>query len=119
MKFWQSTACKISTPTTTAWLFVRGVAGIALMAYAFTQLREAPLWGWPLLTLSVVLLKGCPTCWGMQMANALRKTRRAASTPSHASSEVPRRRKPYQANDMAEHLFPPEDVARFRQERQS
>ncbi len=119
MNIWQTTDCDIGTRNATAWLFARGLAGIALMAYAFTQLREAPLWAGSLLGLAVVLLKGCPSCWGMQMAHALRKSRRAATTPTDTPSGSPRRRKPYQPTNMAEHLFPPDDVARFRHKHQA
>lgn len=117
MKFRKSAECAIRPAGGTGLLFLRGVAGIALMAYAFTQLRVAPVWGWSLLGIAILLLKGCPACWGMHMANALRRSRRPASLRAD-EGDTPRRRKPYQPKDMAAHLFPPEDVARFRQQRQ-
>lgn len=97
-------------------LLLRGVAGIGLMAYAFTLLSSSPLLGWSLLGVSILLLKGCPACWGMHMVNATRDLSRGKRpSPMKETAPEPRpKRRPYQPRDMAEHLFPPEDVARFR-----
>lgn len=87
------------------------------MALALPLIASLPWLGWTALVASVYLLKGCPACWGMHLANAMRS---AASESKQQAGEVEiesnetRRNRPYQPKDMAEHLFPPEDVARFR-----
>lgn len=121
MKLFESASCEIVPKSQLPVLFIRGVAGIALMAYSFPVMVSSPMLGWTLLAVSIVLLKGCPACWGLHMANAIRGigTRKATtqSQPEIEPSELKRKR-PYQPKDMAEHLFPPEDVARFRAQKQ-
>lgn len=116
MKLFRSSSCEIVPRHQLPVLFVRGVAGIGLMAYAFTLLVSSPLLGWSLLGVSILLLKGCPACWGMHMVNAARDLSRGKRKVPAAqpAPEPPPKRRPYRPKDMAEHLFPPEDVARFR-----
>lgn len=111
-----SSSCSVASKNQLAILLLRGIAGITLLAYAFSVLRHSPVTGWSLLAAAIFLLKGCPTCWGMQIVNALRNHRNPASMPASEKDEQQRPRKTqYTPKDMAEHLFPPKDVNRFRQ----
>lgn len=106
MKFFQSAACGYVPRHQLGIMLVRGIIGIGLMAYAFTQLYTGALIAYLILAVSILLLKGCPTCWGMHLMNMLRN-RRQMRVESPASDEKPVRKKTYQPKDMSAHLFPP------------
>lgn len=111
-----SSICSVASKNQLVILLVRGIAGIGLLSYAFSLLPHSPFMGWCLLAAAIFLLKGCPACWGMHLVNALRNTRKPSSTPPSAQDERQHfHKKPYAPKDMTEHLFPAEDVNRFRQ----
>ena len=115
MKFLQPAACEIMSRNQMVVMFVRGIVGLALMAWSFGYLVSIPLLGFSMLGMSILLLKGCPACWGMHMVNLMRNSAQskavAKDEPQEENKKVKRN---YQPKDMAEHLFPPEDVTRFR-----
>ena len=120
MKFLQSASCEIVPKNQVGVMLLRGVAGIGLMAWSVMLLPTVPLLALPVMGVSVWLLKGCPACWGMHMVNAVRDSAKNHQTgaTSPVVEETSRPKRPYQPRDMSAHLFPPEDVARFRQMRQ-
>jgi hypothetical protein len=120
MKFLQPSSCEIIPRNQLGIMFVRGVVGLVLMAWSFEFLVSLPLLGFSMLGISIFLLKGCPACWGMHMVNIARNKIKAKSKVDEKTSDNEEAivKRPYQPKDMAEHLFPPEDVARFRRERQ-
>lgn len=116
MKILQPETCEIMTRNQMGIMFVRGVVGLTLMAWSFSYLVSIPLLGFSMLGISILMLKGCPACWGMHMVNLMRSS---AKEKTLVTDEVPnvenkKVRRKYQPKDMAEHLFPQEDVARFR-----
>jgi len=111
-----SSSCSVISKNQLLMLLLRGIVGIGLLSYAFSLLSHSPMWGWALLAAAIFLLRGCPACWGMHLVNAMRKTQKPSGIPPTSEDERQRpRRKKYVPKDMAEHLFPPEDVNRFRQ----
>lgn len=116
MKILQTEACEIMTRNQMGVMFVRGVVGLALMAWSVSYLVSIPLLGFSMLGISILLLKGCPACWGMHMVNILRSSAKAKTRVTEEAPNVENKtlRRKYQPKDMAEHLFPLEDVARFR-----
>jgi hypothetical protein len=116
MNFLQPAACEIMTRNQMGIMFGRGVVGLALMAWSFSYIVSIPLLGFSILGISILLLKGCPACWGMHMVNLMRSYAKAKIVVTdealNIENEIVRRK--YQPKDMAEHLFPQEDVARFR-----
>lgn len=111
-----SSSCSVASKNKLVILLVRGIAGIGVLSYAFSLLPHSPFVGWGLLVAAIFLLKGCPACWGMHLVNALRNTRKPSSMPPSAKDERQRpHKKQYAPKDMADHLFPTEDVNRFRQ----
>jgi hypothetical protein len=116
MKFLQPAACEIMTRNQMGIMFVRGVVGLALMAWSFSYLASIPLLGFSMLGISILLLKGCPACWGMHMVNLMRSSAKAKIVVTDEALNLENKivRRKYQPKDMAEHLFPQEDVARFR-----
>lgn len=121
MSFFQpdSSSCNIASKNQLVILLVRGIAGIGFLSYAFSSLPRSPFAGWGLMAVAVFLLKGCPACWGMHVINALRNIKKPQSSP--VSGQLERQRTPrtqYEPKDMADQLFPPEDVHRFRQNNQ-
>ncbi len=125
MKFFQATTCDVASKNPLPVMLLRGVAGIALMSWSFTLMVTKPMIGWTMLAVSILLLKGCPTCWGMHLVNAMRarSTARTEADIQHVvdiGAEYQRvmqaNRRAYHPVDMAAHLFPPEDVERFRRE---
>ncbi len=111
-----SSSCSIASKNELLILLVRGIAGIGLLSYAVSVLPSSALVGWGLLAVAIYLLKGCPACWGMHLVNALRNTEKPPSTLVSGQQERQHgRKKQYAPKDMADHLFPPEDVNRFRQ----
>lgn len=121
MKFLQPEACEIMTLNQMGIMFVRGVVGLALMAWSFSYLVSIPLLGFSMLGFSILLLKGCPACWGMHMVNIMRSSAKAKTVVTDEALNIKNKtvRRKYQPKDMAEHLFPPEDVAKFREKRQA
>ena len=119
MKFLQPTSCEIKPQHPLMTMLVRGVIGLSLMGWSFNFLVSLPLLGFSMLGVSIVLLKGCPACWGMHMVNLARNTLKSNAVEVESVERSPKPKKTYQPKDMAEHLFPPEDVARFRRERQA
>lgn len=120
MKFLQPAACEIMTRNQMGIMFGRGVVGLALMAWSFSYLVSIPLLGFSVLGISILLLKGCPACWGMHMVNLMRSSAQSKAVAKDEPQEENKKvRRNYQAKDMAEHLFPPEDVAKFREKRQA
>lgn len=120
MKFFQPASCEVVPKNQLGIMLLRGVAGLGLMAWSFTLLQTRPLAGFTVMGVAVLLLKGCPACWGMHMVHAVRSASRKKTPAAPAPTEEPDPpRRPYRPRDMAEHLFPPEDVARFRQMRQA
>lgn len=119
MKLFQSTSCDVVPRNQVGIMLLRGVAGIGLLAWSITLLPLMPLLALGVMGVSVWLLKGCPACWGMHLVNAVRDSakRRKISASSAMAEEAPRQKRKYQPRDMSEYLFPPEDVARFRQTR--
>ncbi len=114
-----SSSCSVASKNQLVRLLVRGIAGIGLMYYSLNMPPKSALFGWGLLAVAIYLLKGCPTCWGMHLVNALRNTRKSQSTPVSGQQELQRtQKKQYSPKDMADHLFPPEDVNCFRQNNQ-
>lgn len=110
-----SSSCSVAPKNQLVILLVRGIAGIGLLSYAFSLLPRSPFAGWGLMAAAIFLLKGCPACWGMHVVNALRNIRKPSSIPSSGKIEQQRpHKKQYAPKDMAEHLFPAEDVNRFR-----
>lgn len=111
-----STSCDVVPKKQVAILLLRGIAGIGLMTYSFVLQISAPIAGWALLAVSILLLKGCPACWGIHFVNALRSPKKTPfELPPAEDKLTSLHKKRYAPKDMAEHLFPPEDVARFRQ----
>jgi hypothetical protein len=111
-----SGSCDAISKNQVAILLVRGIAGIGLMAYSFVLQTSAPIAGWALLAISILLLNGCPACWGMHLVNALRGPKKTPFVlPPTEDKLKSLRKKRYAPKDMAEHLFSPEDVRRFRQ----
>jgi len=111
-----SPGCSVAPKNQLVILLVRGVAGIGLLWFAFRVLPHSPIAGWTLLAAAVLLLKGCPACWGMHLVNALRRSGNPSLVPPTVENERPLpRSQQYAPKDRAEHLFPPEDVHRFRQ----
>lgn len=106
MRFFQSSACDYVPRHQLGIMLLRGVAGIGLMSYAFTQLHSGLLSAYLMLAVSIVLLKGCPTCWSMHLVNLLR-----AQKQTPVDSPVPEKKmthkKIYQPKDLSAHLFPP------------
>jgi hypothetical protein len=121
MKFFQSSSCEIVAGNQLGIMFIRGFAGLGLMAWSFNVMVTMPLLGFLMLGIAILLLKGCPACWGMHMINILRNSTKAKKTKTGALPETEQMsaKRQYQTRDMAAHLFPPEDVARFRIERQA
>jgi len=120
MKFLQPAACEIMTRNQMGIMFGRGVVGLALMAWSFSYLVSIPLLGFSMLGISILLLKGCPACWGMHMVNLMRNSAQSKAVAKDEPQEENKKvRRNYQTKDMAEHLFPPEDVAKFREKRQA
>jgi len=121
MKFFQSSSCEIVPRNQIVIMFFRGFAGLGLMAWSFNVMVTVPLLGFLMLGIAILLLKGCPACWGMHMVNLLRSSTKAKKlvTESLPEMEYKSVKRQYQTRDMAAHLFPPEDVARFRIERQA
>jgi len=115
MKILQPEACEIITRNQMGMMFVRGVVGLALMAWSFSYLVSIPFLGFSMLGISILLLKGCPACWGMHMVNLMRSSAKAKTVITDEALNVENKteRRKYQPKDMAEHLFPQEDVARF------
>ncbi len=118
MKFSQPSSCEIMSRNQLGIMFIRGVLGIGLMAWSFSFMVTVPLLGFSMLGAAILLLKGCPACWGMHMVNILRRSTKAKAVITETPTHVERKsvKSKYQPKDMAEHLFPPEDVARFRSE---
>ncbi len=125
MKIFRNDACEVIPRHELPPMLLRGVAGIALMAWSFSFLVPQPMLGWTMLAVSVLLLKGCPTCWGIQLVNLVRArgiARRQADAGHSVdiAAEYKRlvraRRRDYHPTDMAAHLFPPEDVERFHRD---
>jgi hypothetical protein len=116
MKFLQPAACEIMTRNQMGIMFGRGVVGLALMAWSFSYLVSIPLLGFSMLGISILLLKGCPACWGMHMVNLMRSSAKVKIVVTDEALNIENKivRRKYQPKDMAEHLFPQEDVARFR-----
>ena len=119
MNFLQTTSCEIKPQHPLMTMLVRGVIGLGLMGWSFNFLVSLPLVGFSMLGVSIVLLKGCPACWGMHMVSLARNILKSNAVEVESVERSPKSKKPYQPKDMAEHLFPPEDVARFRRERQA
>ena len=118
MNLFQSESCEVVPKNQISIMLVRGVAGIGLLAWSVTLLSSLPWVAFPLLGLSLWLLKGCPACWALHMANTVRdstKIRRALPSMPSIEQATSRRKRKYQPRDMSVHLFPPEDVLRFRQ----
>ena len=110
-----SSSCEVISKNQVAILLIRGIAGIGLMAYSFVLHTSVPIAGWGLLAVSILLLKGCPACWGMHFVNALRGTKSThLASPTVEDKLKNLRSKQYAPKNMAEHLFPSEDVQRFR-----
>ena len=116
MKILQPVACEIMTRNQMGMMLVRGVVGLTLMAWSVSYLVAIPLLGFSMLGISILLLKGCPACWGMHMVNLVRSSAKAKTVVTDEASNKENKtvRRKYQPKDMAEHLFPQEDVARFR-----
>jgi hypothetical protein len=89
------------------------------MGWSFNFLVSIPLLGFSMLGVSILLLKGCPACWGMHMVNLARNSMKIKVIEAELVEDSSLLKKPYQPKDMAEHLFPPADVARFRREREA
>jgi hypothetical protein len=117
MKFFQSQSCEMVPKNQVGIMLLRGLAGIGLLAWSFTLMPSLPLLALGVIGVSVWLLKGCPACWGMHMVNAVRDAAKSSKTAvAIVHKEAPSRpKRKYQPRDMSEHLFPPEDVARFRE----
>ena len=108
-------SCSVESKSKLVILLARGIVGIGLLYYAFSLLPHSPSAGWGMVAAAIFLLKGCPTCWGMHVVNALRNIRKPSSIPSSEKIEQQRpHKKQYAPKDMADHLFPEEDVNRFR-----
>jgi hypothetical protein len=120
MKILQPVACEIMTRNQMGMMLVRGVVGLTLMAWSVSYLVAIPLLGFSMLGISILLLKGCPACWGMHMVNLVRSSAKAKTIVTDEALDVENKnvRRKYQPKDMAEHLFPQEDVARFRSAQQ-
>ena len=120
MKFFQSATCEVIPRNQMAVMFLRGIIGLGLMAWSFNFMVSIPLLGFSMLGVAIILLKGCPACWGMHMVNVMRRsTKTEKNTTTLADDFKSRSLKPgYHPKDMASHLFPAEDVARFKRERQ-
>ena len=120
MKFFQSSSCELLPKSQVGIMLLRGVAGLSLMAWSFALLPVKPLPGFIAMGIAVLLLKGCPACWGMHMVNTVRgaaSKNKGPAKPLLAEKATPRQ--PYKPRDLSEHLFPPEDVERFRRMRQA
>jgi hypothetical protein len=50
---------------------LRGVVGFAALAAAFVLLGSHQLWSLSLLALSLLSLRGCPTCWTIGLFETL------------------------------------------------
>lgn len=119
MKFLKPTSCEINPQHPLMTMFIRGVIGLGLMGWSFNFLVSIPLLGFSMLGVSILLLKGCPACWGMHMVNLARNSMKIKVVEAELVEDSSLLKKPYQPKDMAEHLFPPADVARFRREREA
>lgn len=125
MKFLLTSSCDLVPKNQVGIMLLRGIAGLGLMAWSFTLLPVMPLPGFLVMGVAVLLLKGCPACWGMHMVNAVRgaalkQKEPAVSDPAIEMTEAAlRERRAYKPRDMSAHLFPPEDVERFRRMRQA
>lgn len=119
MKSLTSAACKVMSRNQLVIMLVRGIAGLSLMAWSFNYLVTNPMLGFSMLGISILLLKGCPACWGMHMVNILRGSAKTKASSQHEKKDDREKlvKRNYQPKDMSEHLFPPEDVARFRREK--
>ena len=118
MNLFESDSCEIIPKNKISIIMARGVAGMGLLVLSVTLLSSLPWVAFPLLGLSLWLLKGCPACWALHMANTVRdatKIRRGLPSMPSIEQAKPHRKRKYQPRDMSEHLFPPEDVLRFRQ----
>ena len=120
MKFFQSSSCELLPKHQVGIMLLRGVAGLGLMAWSFALLPVTPMPGFIVMGIAVLLLKGCPACWGMHMVNTVRGAASKNNGPAKPLlAEEVSPRQPYTPRDMSEHLFPPEDVERFRRLRQA
>lgn len=119
MKFLKPTSCEINPQHPLMTMFIRGVIGLGLMGWSFNFLVSIPLLGFSMLGVSILLLKGCPACWGMHMVNLVRNSMKIKAVEAELVGDSSFLKKPYQPKDLAEHLFPPADVARFRIEREA
>ena len=119
MKALTSAACEVMSRNKLLVMFVRGVAGLGLMAWSLNYLITIPMLGFSMLGISILLLKGCPACWGMHMVNILRGYAKTKARSQHEQNDDSEKlvKRNYQPKDLSEHLFPPEDVARFRSEK--
>ena len=119
MKALTSAACEVMSRNQLLVMLVRGVAGLGLMAWSFNYLITIPMLGFSMLGISILLLKGCPACWGMHMVNILRGSAKTKARSQHEKNDDSEKlvKRNYQPKDLSEHLFPPEDVARFRSEK--
>lgn len=125
MKFFQPPSCDIASKDHLPVMLLRGAAGIALMSASFSFMVSQPMLGWTMLAVSILLLKGCPTCWGMHLVNAIRAkgvakreedVRHEVDITTEYGRLIHSNRRAYHPTDMAAHLFPPADVERFRRE---
>lgn len=116
MKTLKPEACEFVTHNQMGIMFIRGVVGLALMAWSFFYLVSIPWLGFSILGISILMLKGCPACWGMHMVNLMRSSAKAKTVVTDETLNVENKtvRRKYQPKDVAEHLFPQDDVARFR-----
>jgi hypothetical protein len=116
MKALTSAACEVISRNQLVVMLVRGIAGLGLMAWSFNYLVAIPMLGFSMLGISILLLKGCPACWGIHMINILRGATKTKALIQHEKNDDSEKlvKRNYQPKDLSEHLFPPEDVARFR-----
>ena len=119
MKFLKPTSCEINPQHPLMTMFIRGVIGLGLMGWSFNFLVSIPLLGFSMLGVSILLLKGCPACWGMHMVNLARNSMKIKTVEAELVGDSSFLKKPYLPKDMAEDLFPPADVARFRRDREA
>ncbi len=119
MKALTSAACEVMSRNQLVIMLVRGVAGLGLMAWSFNYLVSIPILGFSMLGISILLLKGCPACWGMHMVTILRGSAKSKVVVTNEAfgDELKLAKRNYQPKDMSEHLFPADDVARFRNEK--
>jgi len=68
---------------------VRGAVGLPLMVAAFVLIPWVGGWSLLLLVPSVALLRGCPTCWALGLAQTC--ALRDAPSPSDVTNERTRR----------------------------